>query len=197
MQCWNCCKEIPEGAKSCGYCESKQNQSPVANADPAEAAKMLGVLKAQIGEEGFAELEKVFGDAESFDEVSAAIFSGECPKCGSAKTETCDEVAGIENILVGRCKECCTLYCTDCGRIFQNDVITESTPLCPACGGSNTDFGRNSDGIGSPPGATSGKVEHQLWESVLYEVSWEKFKNLVKGAKRRIERDSPSAEQDR
>jgi len=39
---------------------------------------MLGVLKEQIGAEGFAELEKVFGDAESFDEVSAAIFSGEC-----------------------------------------------------------------------------------------------------------------------
>ena len=145
MQCWNCHKEIPEGAKSCRYCESKQNRSPAANAEPAEAAEMLGMLKAQIGEEGFAELEKVFSGAESFDEVSAAIFSGECPKCRSAKTETCDEVAGIENILVGRCKECCTLYCTDCGRIFRNDVITESGPQCPACGSGNTDFPADDD----------------------------------------------------
>ena len=106
---------------------------------------MLGMLKEQIGDENFAELQKVFGDAESFDEVSAAIFSGECPKCGSAKTETCDEIAGIESPLVGRCKECCTLYCTDCGRIFLNDVVTESAPQCPACSSSNTDFPADDD----------------------------------------------------
>lgn len=140
MKCWNCLKEIPDGTKICRYCESSQGEAPLPDMSPAEAAEMMEFMKQQLGPDGFAALTQVFDEAETFDDVSAAIFSGECPQCGSPKTETCDEVAGIENALVGRCKACCTLYCTECGRIFHDDLVTEATQRCPVCGSTDTDF---------------------------------------------------------
>jgi hypothetical protein len=51
--------------------------------------------------------------SETAEDFANAIFAGECPACGCGNTETCEEVKGIGNILVGRCRECSTLFCTD------------------------------------------------------------------------------------
>ena len=33
MKCWNCHEEIPDGARSCSYCETKQDRRSVPSED--------------------------------------------------------------------------------------------------------------------------------------------------------------------
>lgn len=136
MKCRNCHKEIPDGAKSCLYCETKQDPQHLESEVVEEMLETIDTVEPGLVDQLKAMAEN-FNTAENF---ANAIFSGDCPACGSQNTETCDEVRGIENPMVGRCIKCSTLFCTDCGQVFENDIITVSSPECPACGSSDTDY---------------------------------------------------------
>lgn len=136
MKCWNCQKEIPDGAKSCSYCEKGQNREAVEPKVLEEALEAINKAEPGIVDQ-LRTMAECYGTAEDF---ANAIFAGVCPACGSEKTETCEDVQGIENIMVGRCTECGKIFCTDCGQTFENDVVTISSPNCPACGSSDTNF---------------------------------------------------------
>lgn len=136
MKCWNCQKEIPDEAKSCSYCERRQDREPVDPEAFKEALKSINTA-----EPGFVDQLRAIAERyETAEDFANAILSGDCPACGSEETETCEDVLGIENIMVGRCVECGKIFCTECGQAFENDVVTISSSDCPSCGSSDTDY---------------------------------------------------------
>lgn len=128
MKCWNCLKEIPEAAKWCNFCESSQNYRPTGS------AKELEVASEVLDPAAIMELKIMAASAETFEEFEAMVFSGDCPACGSSKTEDCENDPEINSILFSRCKECGVVYCPDCGRIYNKGVETATDNDCPTCG---------------------------------------------------------------
>ncbi len=136
MKCWNCHNEIPDGAKSCSYCEKMQDRESV---EPEALEEVLEAI--DKAEPGLVDQLLAMAECcETAEDFANAIFSTGCPACGSKKSETCEDVLGIENIMVGRCIECGKIFCTDCGQAFEKDVVTISSLKCPACGSSDTNF---------------------------------------------------------
>jgi rubrerythrin len=157
MKCWNCGKTLPKGAKTCSYCENKQDDpsaelirlqeklktnglSPGEREEVENLVEELRAVIEQLDVNTREELQQLVKDSATAEEFAAAIFVGSCPKCESSETEDCEEVFEIENPLVGRCKKCSTLFCTECGQIYQDDKITEADARCPSCGSLNTTF---------------------------------------------------------
>lgn len=162
MQCWNCRREIAERAASCVFCEARQADHPLAEIAaierqleqpdlPAqERVRLEGELK-QWRDSLELALEKMppalhqelmdqARDSETAEEFLAGIFIGDCPTCGSAETQDCENVAGIEDVTVGRCKKCGAVFCPECGAVFANDKPTPATKKCPHCGSTDTSY---------------------------------------------------------
>jgi hypothetical protein len=168
MKCWNCFREIPDGAASCQFCEASQKDNPVAEimaieerlkrpdlpqAERERLTKELDDIRDMVTgplkmmEPGILEqMRNLANECETADDFMAAIFIGDCPKCGSNKTQDCENVAGIESVTVGRCKSCGTLFCSDCGHVFVNDKVTTGEPKCSSCGSEETNFVEVMDG---------------------------------------------------
>jgi len=157
MKCWNCGKTLPKDTKTCGYCERKQDdlsgelfrlqeKSKTTELSPDEREgleDLLEILQGAIDRmdvNAKEELQQIMENTETAEDFAAAIFVGSCPKCGSTETEDCEEVVKIEDPFVGRCKKCSTLFCTECGRIYEEDKITHANARCPSCGSLNTNF---------------------------------------------------------
>jgi len=79
MICWNCGKEVPKGARSCKYCESKVEDLPDMSRE--ELGQML--TAAGVDENILKKISEHAGKAGSEEEFADAIFGGDCPKCGS------------------------------------------------------------------------------------------------------------------
>lgn len=141
MKCSNCLREIPDGAGFCLYCEMKQREVDPNKGRIAEIMREMESISPGITQE----LHRDAMNFETADDFANSILSGSCPKCGSSKTETCDEVSGIEDIFVCRCIDCTTLFCADCGQVFEEDIITVSSSECPACGSPDTNYPMESD----------------------------------------------------
>lgn len=142
MKCHNCLKEIPDGAKSCGWCEARQDPEDLAFEE--SAMKILQSLDPAV----IADLKRMSESAETGEDFASMILCPPCPACDSEKVELCTEVAGIENPCVGRCKVCCALFCTECAHAFRDEkeaAHSNATARCPSCGGSNTSFPEDDD----------------------------------------------------
>lgn len=161
MKCWNCGRTVPDQARSCQFCENKLDPEDfvhqlvnlpeqLARKDlpDAERTRLLqlqreqeeleGRLMDMLDDQAKAELFHAFGQAQTAEEFTNMIFVGECPVCGSSKTECCEEVVGIESPVVGRCQKCAALFCTECGRVFEKDKVIEVGITCPKCGSLHT-----------------------------------------------------------
>ena len=131
MICWNCGKEVPKGAKSCKFCESKIDDLPAMSPDE------LGQLLAASGmdEDTMEGMRRLVDEVGSAEEFANAIFVGDCPKCGSRNVGNCEETRGIENVTVGRCFDCGLFWCTECGyELKKDDTNCPHWTVCEACG---------------------------------------------------------------
>ena len=71
--------------------------------------------------------------AEGSDEYVREIYIGDCPVCESQKTSDCGELP-IEDITVGVCLKCFTMWCVECGTIFKKgQTVCDHWVLCEAC----------------------------------------------------------------
>ncbi len=111
MNCWNCLKKLPKGAKACPFCEAAVDDEP--SPDEIEAVKhILDQMPADV----LGDLEALVADSGSADDFVNRIFVGDCPKCNSSETGDCENDPEIDNLLVGRCYQCGHLWCTECER---------------------------------------------------------------------------------
>jgi hypothetical protein len=120
VRCWNCGKDIPDGAKACKFCEAPVQPEPSAE-EMDFAQEMLGQMSPEVVEAFRSEFDR----SETAEEFVNRIMVGECPKCGSENTGDCEHDPEIDNVLVGRCFDCGHLWCTECGRRLE-----QSSPEC-------------------------------------------------------------------
>jgi hypothetical protein len=122
MRCWNCRRAIPETAKICVHCEARVGEEPTA--EELEAARSL---LEQLPPEVAAELQRTALDSATANEFVDRIFVGDCPRCQSSDTGSCEEDPEIGELLVGRCYACGQLWCTECLKL-----LSPKRPVC-AC----------------------------------------------------------------
>ena len=120
MRCWNCGKEIPEAAQACQFCEAAVEPEPTEKEKNAVRELLEGMPPEAVDE-----LRAMMEGSETAEEFADRIFIGDCPKCGSSETGNCENDPEIDCILVGRCYQCGQLWCSDCGRLLQQD-----SPVC-------------------------------------------------------------------
>jgi len=114
MRCWNCNREIPQGAKVCSSCEAPVEPPPT----PEELDAVRAVLE-QLPPGIMSDLRQAVSESETADEFVNRIFVGDCPKCGSTDTGNCENDPEINDLLVGRCYVCGQLFCTECLRLLE------------------------------------------------------------------------------
>ena len=162
MQCWNCKQTIADGAAACVVCEARQADDPAAEiaaiqrqlaksdlsaeeragleSELQEFEKMLQSTLDSIDEPVRQELQDLARDSKTAEDFAAAILIGDCPSCGSAETQDCENVIGIADSSVGRCRKCGVLFCPECGVVFVNDKPTVASQKCPHCGSTDTSY---------------------------------------------------------
>ena len=114
MQCINCGKKIPDNAVMCQFCEAVVESEPTEE----EARAALEALEG-IDPKALQEFLDVMRASKTADEFANRILVGDCPKCGSEKTDNCENDPDVGNLLVGRCSDCGHLWCTLCGRPYE------------------------------------------------------------------------------
>ncbi len=114
MDCWNCLKKLPKGAKVCPFCECAVEDQP----SPEEIEAVQEILD-QMPPEVLGELEAMMAGSETADDFINQIFVGDCPKCNSSETGDCEKDPEIENLLVGRCYACGHMWCTECQKTLD------------------------------------------------------------------------------
>ena len=71
--------------------------------------------------------------ANSKEEFVRLTMVGDCPKCGSSKTRDCEH-SPLDDPTVGICLECYTLWCLECGEVFQKGQTgCEHWSICAQC----------------------------------------------------------------
>ena len=126
MICLNCRRELPDGARSCQFCEAH-----VASMPEVDVAALKAVADQLPPDVVFALTEAALS-CETVAEFTAMIMVGECPVCGSADVEDCEHTAGVEDCTVGRCYACGKFWCLECGAVFP-----EGQKICEHWGESN------------------------------------------------------------
>ena len=119
MRCWNCNRELPQGAKVCSSCEAAIESDPT----PEELEAVRAALE-QLPPEVMSELRQAVSESATAEEFADRILVGDCPKCGSADTGNCENDPEINELLVGRCYDCGQLFCTECGRLLEPQAAT-------------------------------------------------------------------------
>lgn len=118
MRCWNCQKEIPQGAKACLHCEA-----PVQSMPTEEELKHAKEALGQMPRDVLNELQNAFSQSQSAEEFVNLIMTGSCPRCGSSQTGDCENDPEINEILVARCYDCGQFWCTECGKLLERDAL--------------------------------------------------------------------------
>ncbi len=111
VRCWSCNKVISDSAKMCAHCEARvpaATDPERATPDPLEVG---GPLPTEIQ----AELRRALEESASGDDFVNQIMTGDCPKCGGSKTSDCEDAPGLDDPALGRCFDCGTMGCLECG----------------------------------------------------------------------------------
>jgi predicted RNA-binding Zn-ribbon protein involved in translation (DUF1610 family) len=98
-------------------------------------------VAARLDPETQVELARLLEKSETAEDFFSAAMGSQCPECGSLMIESCEDVRGIENFLIDRCKECGTLICSECGGTLEDGQF-KVHEVCPVCGSTNTDFAK-------------------------------------------------------
>ncbi|MBN1674882.1 MAG: hypothetical protein JXR37_27810 [Kiritimatiellae bacterium] len=129
MKCFNCGKNVPDGATACKYCEADLRQMDGLAPEALEQA-----LK-HIPADAMAEMRKMAEQYDTAEDFANAIFVGDCPKCGSEQVGTFEEVAGIEDPTIARCFACGHMWCAECGEpIADPNTRCGHWLVCEKCG---------------------------------------------------------------
>ena len=120
MECANCGKDIPDGARMCRFCEARVEPEPT-----PEEMRAVGEILEQMDPQTREELQDAFRRSSTADEFVNRIFVGDCPNCASENTGDCEDDPEIDNLLVGRCFDCGQLWCTLCDRLLD-----KARPYC-------------------------------------------------------------------
>ena len=113
MRCWSCGRKIPKQAKVCKHCEA-----PVESPPTKEEVAFVEQLLDQMDPEMLSELSDTIEQSSDGEDFLRRVMVGDCPKCGSGQTGSCEEDPDIEDICVGRCFACGQLWCLDCDTLF-------------------------------------------------------------------------------
>jgi DNA-directed RNA polymerase subunit N (RpoN/RPB10) len=116
MRCWSCGKTIPENAKACKFCEAPAEPEPT-----EEEIEAVREIFEQMPAEVLDGFRAAFEQSDTAEEFVNRIMIGECPKCGSDETGSCENDPEIEDILVARCFQCGQLWCAECGRFLPRE----------------------------------------------------------------------------
>ncbi len=114
MKCTNCGKKIPDNAIMCRFCEAPVEPEPTEE----EARGALDALQS-LDPQSLQEFLEVMRASKTADEFANRILVGQCPKCGSERTDNCENDPDVGNLLVGRCSDCGHLWCTLCDRLYE------------------------------------------------------------------------------
>ncbi len=132
MQCFNCAKPVPKGAKRCLHCEADLSDMADLTAEDMHAAAKALEQALPGGLEALRAMAEGFDTAEDF---ANAIFVGTCPACDCAEVGTFEEVARIEDPTVARCFGCGHMWCTECLQpVADPKVNCGHWAVCEACG---------------------------------------------------------------
>ena len=82
---------------------------PAPTDEEMEAARHI---LTQMPPDILADLQAAIRNSETCEAFVNSIFVGDCPACNSSKTGDCENDPEIEELLVGRCYDCGTLWCT-------------------------------------------------------------------------------------
>lgn len=122
MLCWNCGKEVPEGATLCRHCEADlREEGPEVSPEALQK-----VLNEALTDEDRRLLGEALVQAETGEEFIASVMVGQCPRCGSSNVDDCENDRAINDICVGQCFDCDFLWCLECGEPLHRD-----SPHCP------------------------------------------------------------------
>ena len=78
-------------------------------------------------------LRKQIAEPDRVEEFVSAIIVGDCPVCGSSKTRDCGDTP-LDDIYVGICLKCSTIWCLECGLIFEKGQHTcPHRAICDKC----------------------------------------------------------------
>ncbi len=91
-------------------------------------------------------LTEAFKQADTVKEFIRITMVGECPLCGSENTMDCDDTP-LGDICVGICLDCFSLWCLECGEVFEEGQRHCSHwEICDSC-----DFGKHEENCGFSP----------------------------------------------
>lgn len=91
------------------------------------------VLRLLRGMEGQGLLEAAASADVTEEEFLRLIFVGDCPRCGSENTDSCDEAEGINDPTVALCGECGCVWCLECGSAVVSGETCGHWDICEAC----------------------------------------------------------------
>ena len=60
----------------------------------------------------------VIDEKDGKKEFINRVMVGDCPICGSKKTRDCEE-SPLNDSLVGLCEDCSSIWCLECGTVFE------------------------------------------------------------------------------
>ena len=113
MHCWSCGKKIGDDAKFCPHCEAQAEPEPT-----KQEIKVVKEMMAQMTPDVLEELQAAFQQSDSGEEFVRSIMIGDCPACGGTETGDCEDDPDVDDICVGRCFACRSLWCCECGQLF-------------------------------------------------------------------------------
>jgi hypothetical protein len=71
--------------------------------------------------------------AKNREQFLADVMTGNCPQCGSNRTQNGDAVEGIEDLTIGRCLSCGHLWCSECGHPLGTGSQCIHWDICKKC----------------------------------------------------------------
>ncbi len=121
--CWNCGEEVPEDAKVCRRCEADLKNVPPITDEDREA---VGAFVDLLPEEARDAMRELFENSDTAEDFVNAIMVGSCPACGGENVGDCEKDPDYNDITLGRCFDCGTVWCTDC-----EYVLKKGETVCP------------------------------------------------------------------
>jgi hypothetical protein len=125
VKCWSCAKEIPDAAKFCPHCEA-----PAEDEITQEDVDLVMGLLNEMDPDARNQIVELVQRSESGEAFVNQIMVGNCPRCGSARTDDCENDIDIDDPCIGRCADCGQYWCCDCDQLFD-DQIQASSHECP------------------------------------------------------------------
>ncbi len=133
MKCWNCQAEVADQAKSCPECEADLTDPQPVN---AETIEMINDWLSDLPEETKTMLQEYAESCNTAEEFANAILVGPCVHCQSNHVGNCEDDPDYNDITLGRCFDCGTVWCTECDHILEKNEV-----VCPRAEEHDADLG--------------------------------------------------------